>query len=765
MAQKSNSTITGCVLDESNEAVPFVSVVLSQNGSIITGGVTDDKGKFQIKTNAGSYDLSAEFIGYQKQIFKIDLKSGKQDIGTIILKESVQELAEVTVTAKQETKKNSVEHTSINTDASISGSKGSVLDILRTSTSVNVSSDNAITIRGKSNILVLMDGVPTTVTDLQSIPASNVKNVDIITNPDARFDAEGTGGIINIVSKKQTTRGLSGIIGGSYGFNDYANCNFALGYNTPKTSWRMNGNVKYEDDDIKGSLIRKFTESQNSINQQIRSDKRTLNSNIGLGATFRIDKKNIINSDIRFLLPRINNKQKFFNTYLTNDVHSVENRYSNVTWNRENIDFSTSWRHILRPDISEFSIGGNISKIWGHRPSHYYLEGQEIGKSKSGGSPFISSVQSDFKLKIPTGTIESGLKMSYRRNDISHKYYEHNGEDWLISQQQSNDLLHQEYIPAIYALFSSNTENRFTYKAGVRAEYSIVKLHSNKEALDDTNNDLFIAPTLSGEYKINGSQKISFAYSRRIGRPTYPQLNPYMSMVDAKTFEQGNMNLNSEKADNLDLSFSINKNIFTLFADLYFCHTADFITQVSKISNDDILLLTYINSDADVKTGLELTAKISPAKWLEATLSTNTFYTDTHGDFEDIDIDNYGWANSSNMLLSFMPDKSIDIQMQYFLSSPQYYPQFTTSWSHYMNVGLKKRFMKGALTCSLTMTDVFNTDKWKTHSNNTFYSLNNISRHKSRMLWVGLSYNFNSFKQQNNRKKEEVDRSRLNLGL
>ena len=760
-----SKVVSGIITDKTGEPVPYASVVLAQDGTIVTGGMSDDSGKFQIKVGAGKYILTAEFIGYKKESRQVEVTAQHLDIGRIILEESVQSLSEAVVSAKQDAKKVSVEHTTINADANISGAKGSVLDILRSASSIGVASDNSITVRGKSNILLLIDGVPTTVTDLESIPAANVKSVEVITNPDARYDSEGTAGIINVVSKKQNASGLSGIVGANYGFNHFTNGNFAIAGNSPKVSWRLNGNARYEDDIIDGTLFRQFVSSGSSIHQQIHSAKTTFNGNIGAGATFRANKKNTFAVDLRLLLPRYNTRQDFRNTYTAGGGQSVENRYSDVTWNRENLEASASWRHILQPDFSEFTLGGNVSKIWGHRPSFYYLEGEQVGKSHSGGSPFISSLQGDFKFNFAPGALEFGAKMTFRMNDQYSEFSTRNGEQWIPSPELSADLLHREYVPALYALFSSKGIGRFSYKVGLRAEYSIVTLHSRKESIDRAKGDFFIAPSLSGTFRISPEQSLSLAYGRRIGRPTYPQLNPYMSMIDAKTFEQGNLDLNPEQADNLDLSYSGEAGWFSAFADLYLSHTKGYITQVSNLADGDILLMTYINCTSDLKTGLDLSLKISPARWFDATLSANTFYTDTRGDFENIDTDNRGWSNSSNLLLNFLLFKNTNIQLQYFLFSPQYYPQFTTALNHYMNIGVKQTLCKGALTLSATATDIFGTDKWEIHSSNRIFTLDNSSLRKSRMIWLGISYNFNSFKQQKNQKKQEEDRSRLNLGL
>lgn len=764
--QSLQCTLSGIVREKSGEAIPFASVVLARDSKIITGCMTDNSGRFQLKAESGEYLFSVKFIGYSKYSQTIELTDSRQDIGTVVLEVSIQSLNEAVVTARQESANVSVERTSINADANISGAKGSALDILRSASSVSISSDKNITVRGKSNILVLLDGIPTTISDLESIPAANVKSIDIITNPDASYDAEGTGGIINIISKRQTASGISGIVGGNYGFNHFANGNFAVAGNTPKFSWRVNGNAKYEDDIVDGSLSRMFVSTDNGINQQIHSAKTTFNCNLGAGVTYRPDKRNIVSLDAKFLLPRFNTKQDFHNTYLTDGSQSSENRYSDVTWNRENLDVSASWKHIMKPDFSEFKFGGNVSKIWGHRPSYYYLEGKPVNKSNSGGSPLISSLQGDFKFKYAPGTLDFGAKMTYRQNDQFSEFFKLINDEWIPEPQFSTDLIHQEYIPALYALFTSEESNkRFYYKVGLRTEYSIVKLHSEKESLDKTKGNLFVAPSLSGEFKITPTQKIALAYSRRIGRPTYPQLNPYMSMIDANTFEQGNINLNPEKSDIVDFSYSAKSGCFSAFADIYLNHTKDYISQVSKLTEDGILLLTYINCTSDLKTGLDLSLKIAPVKWFDATLSANTFFTDTRGDFEDIDINNRGWSNNSNLLLNFLPLKNTNIQLQYFLSSPQYYPQFTTAFNHYMNIGIKQTLCKEALTLSVTATDIFGTDKWEIHSVNSIYTLDNSSSHKSRMVWLGISYNFNSFKQSKTQKQKEEDRSRLNLGM
>ncbi len=757
--------INGTVVDINTLPISYASAVLHDDGKILTGGITDDNGGFSLTITSSSkeLELSVEFIGFIKKVIKISPTGKTINLGKIILEEDTHHLDEVVVTAKTESQKQSLERTSINASANMASSKGSAIDVLSSASSVTVSND-VISIRGNSNILVLMDGIPTTVSDLSAIPAANIKNIDIITNPDASYDAGGTGGIINIVSKKGSAKGFSGVIAANYGFNHFVTGNAALTFNRPKASYRFTYNTKYEDDVVKTTLDRTLHHSGTRTLQQMQATRYTYNNNIGLGADFKINKRNTLNLDLKCIIPRLNVSQNLQNSFVGTDTERMENRHNDVTWNRENLEATIAYKHIIKPEVSDISIKGSVSKIWGHRPSYYFLEGKEVNRSNSGGSPFITALQGDYVHKYKAGTLSAGTKITYRSNDIYHQFYSMENGEWTYSDSFSSDLLHTELVPAAYVMFASQIGKRFSYKAGLRGEFSTVTLSSTHENLQARNNYFFLAPSLSGTYKVSDSDEFALGFSRRIGRPTYPQLNPYMSMVDATTYEQGNMNLAPEKSSKLDLSYSHSCKSFKVFADAYLNHTSGYISQITKFQ-DELLVTTYINAESDLKAGLDLSMTVTPFKWMNATLSANTYYVDTKGSFEGAEIDNRGWSNNSNILFDFAPGKTTDIQLQYFLTTPQYYPQLTTSLTHYMNIGVKQRVLKGAMNISLLLTDVFNTYRWEVHSYNKVFNLTNLSTRKSRMLWLGVTYNINSFKQKKAQSKSEDDRSLIKLGL
>lgn len=769
-AQNQHCNVKGYVIDESHEPVGFASVAVASDSTFLSGTLTNEKGEFvlQLAKSEKPYLLSISFIGKKAKQISFIANAKNITLDTIVLENNAYQLEEVQISADQTTH-NAVEHKVISPQSVMAEVKGSVLDVLKAVPSISVDNEDNVSIRGNSNVLVLVNGLPTAMTSLSAIPSANIANVEVITSPDAKYDAEGTGGIINIVLKENKSEGWSGMFAANYGFNHFTNANAAVNYAKNGNSFRFNYNLKYEDDLIDGNLNRKFVDGGNWLEQQFHSARTVFNNNIGIGTTLRLNKKNKLIIDARFIMPRLNTQQQFANTYGNNGLQYDENRNSNVSWNRENIDGSIAYTHIINPQTSDVTLKASVSNIWGHRPSYYFLENDSIGKSNSGGSPLNASAQCDFKLIREYGRWDAGLKFSYRQNDIYHEFYNFDNNQWIYSNIYSNDLLHREFIPAAYMLYSSNADKKFTWKAGIRVEYSAVSLHNEKDALDTISNHFFVGPSLMINYKIKSKkeglkQHISAAFNSRISRPAYPQLNPYMSMIDAYTFEQGNMRLRPETSYHLEISYGAKDKIVNFSTNIYADYLKDNITQVALLKND-ILLLTYVNGVFEFKTGLDASLGITPCKWFDIQIGTNMYYVDTKGDYEGVDLDNKGIVNCDNLKLAFHPIKSMDIQAQYFFETPQYYAQFTTKLSHHLDIGVSQKFLKGSLVVSLLLTDVFKTNSWDIFSDNQIYHLTNTSLNKSRMLWVGIRYNFNSYKANNATKKAETDKSKIRLGL
>ena len=353
-AQRAICSISGKVIDEKQNTVSYASVAI-YNGSVpLTGVITDNDGKFLLKINQSNneYRLAVKFIGYAKFEGRITPDKPRINLGVIALKEDAIALGEVVVTGKIVAQNSTVEHTTINGSANMASSKGTAIDVLRSASSVSITNDE-IAIRGNKNILVLMDGVPTTASDLSTIPAANIQSIEVITNPDASHDAGGTGGIINIISKRSRAEGFSGMLASNYGFSHFANGNISLSSNREKSSWRFSYNTRYEDDVINSTLNRKVHGTGYEVFQQMQSTRYTFNNNLSLGADFRINPRNRLSVDAKAIIPCLNIKQDLHNTFVDHE----ELRHNDVTWNRKNIEAAIAF------EIEGYLFDGDVEKL------------------------------------------------------------------------------------------------------------------------------------------------------------------------------------------------------------------------------------------------------------------------------------------------------------------------------------------------------------------------------------------------------------------
>ena len=767
--QRDANVVKGIVVEKDDTPVMYASVALMKNDKVVFGTLTDTAGVFILKgMYEGTYRLKISSVGYNDVVKELTLTGKTLNIGRIVMDNKELLLDGIVVTGRAVEKTMTVEKTRINPASSISAATGSVLEVLRGASAVTVSGNGTVSVRGNSNVLILVDGVPTTLDGLGGMPVANVQSIDIVTSPDVKYDSEGTGGIISIVSKKQTADAFTAMASANYGFNNFANGNLAMSYNAGKWGLRLNYNGKYEKDRIESELHRRIVHTGNSIDQTIDALKKTTGHNIGMNLNYKITKKDMVTLDVKASFPRMNNFQSFDNHYVTAGQQSAKQRQTDITFNREMLEGAFIYKHVFEPNKREISTSASLSAINGNRPSYYYEAGRMVQRSKSGGNPRIATWQANYMTMLGKGKLEAGVKMTYRHNDIDHKMFEYDNatDHWQQSQLLSNDLRHREYIPAAYAMYSAKLNAKLTYKAGLRFEYSHTTLRNDKDRLDETGNCYFVSPNVVVNYHISEPWQLSFGLSRRISRPTYPQLNPYINLIDNHTYETGNVYLKPEKVNKLDMGYSYSGKILKMNGNAYFSYTQDYINQIAYIDisavhggNDAPLVMAYINGDHYLNTGIEHNIKWNASRWLNVDISNNIYYTKSRGVSQDVVFRNSGWTTNSNATLSIIPWKGMTVQAQYFITTPQYHPQFDTKTIHYCNLGVRQQLSKNKITLSALLTDVFNTRRWDISSDNPVYSLVNNSKNRSRMLWLGISWNFHSYKPVRAQKKLEEDRS------
>ncbi len=357
------------------------------------------------------------------------------------------------------------------------------------------------------------------------------------------------------------------------------------------------------------------------------------------------------------------------------------------------------------------------------------------------------------------------MKFSHRSNNFKYDSWILENETWKHSDYFSSDLKHSEIIPAAYINYNQRISEKYSFEFGGRIEYSLSRLNSIKEQLTDyTTSKLFFAPFLSFTFIPGKEQSLDFAFSRRITRPAYPQLNPYVNRIDRNVYETGNKYLKPETTNKTDLVYSLNTNHLNLVTAAYFNWSSDYICQVSSLYDKDALILTYINAQQEYKTGLEINFRANVFKWAELGIGSNIFYNKYLVKYQGMDLTNRGWMQTGNASLHFYPLKGSSVEITYYYNTRQIYPQFTADPVHYMDIGIRQVLFNGKCTATLLFSDVFNTHDWNLRSENNVYTLTNFSKGITRLIWVGFTWRFNAYKSSRKESSRDDDRSLIRLG-
>ena len=473
-------SISGIVADSTTKTpIEYASVAIYKinNSTPFTGMITNDKGGFVIyNLNNGEYVLKANFIGYKTKTEKFAISNSSVQLNEpVLLNSSAVSLAEVKVTGNLNEKQVSIEKTRINVSQNISSVSGNVTEVLKSQSSINIDADNNIYLRGNGNILILMDGKPTTVTSLNSIPATNIENIEILTNPDAKYDAEGTGGIINIITKK-TNHGLNAAITFNYGIHNRINTGLSVNYSKGIWDLGLSYNERYEKANITSNLMRLFYAEPTLIEQNIHSIQINTNHMASMLISARPNKKNMVTFGMNFLMPELSNKQDILGNQTDGSAPEfLYSRRNEVGWSRKIIEGTFSYKKIFEKNKNEISFDAFYSHTKGSRPSDYYINNEYLQKSKAGGAPVNMTFQVDYFKQLPiTGRIETGAKIFSRSNSFTTRFYDRDtiSGDWIINPDLSSDLTHKEYIYSSYLMYSDTLLKKLFYKIGGRVEYN-----------------------------------------------------------------------------------------------------------------------------------------------------------------------------------------------------------------------------------------------------------------------------------------------------
>ncbi|GAA4398126.1 outer membrane beta-barrel family protein [Nibrella viscosa] len=761
--------ITGVIIDSTTRnPVEYASVALINpaTNKPVDGTVCDDKGRFSLtKVADGEYRLLISFIGYRNQIIpniKIDRRNDAVNLGNIILAQEVRTLQEVTVTGQAAMIEEKVDRLVYNAEKDVTTRGGDATDVMRRVPMLSVDLDGNITLRGSQNVRVLINNKPSTIVAssvadaLKQIPADMIKSVEVITSPSAKYDAEGSAGIINIITKKNTLQGATLNVDAGVG-NRGSNLGLSGNLRTGKMGFSLSGfgRANYN---IKGTFDNTQTSIQNGVVTAItRQSAQTLNQFIfgtyNLGWDYDIDKSNTITASVRYGARNGLNTQ-FLTTNSTIGVTPTRTSYRDVDTKdlSGTIDVNVDYTRKLAKPQQEFSFLTQYSR--NNRTNDFIaqlLDNSQsiIGRERNDNSSFNqeTTIQADYQSPLGKNQqLEFGGKGIFRQVQSDYQYLIATGADGAFRinpNRPNNALYYDQNVAATYLSYTFSTKNKYTFKVGGRYEYTMINADFRAEQPIDIPNYGNFVPSINISKSLKGGKTLRAAYNRRLQRPGIQFLNPNLNAANPQNVTIGNPYLEPELTDNVEASYSTNIKSVYLNLTGYGRRTNNSIESVRTTSEDGVITTTYQNIGRQEAYGVNLFGNATLfSKW-QIGGGTEIYYAylTNNGNNPSLRASNSGLIASARLFTSLQLKQGWGIQGFGFMRGPQVQLQGTQGGFTFYSLGVKKDFKNKKGSVGLAAENfLMNAFRIRNELSTPAFTQNSLTQLYNRGVRVNFSY-------------------------
>jgi outer membrane cobalamin receptor len=724
--------IKGLVYDTfSSEPMEFSTIALKRtyDSTLVTGAITDVNGFFRLKdVSQGDYFLEISFMGYERfesDEIKLSVSEG-YDIGVVNLRPTDEMLNEVVVVADRPTMTYQIDKKVINVSQLHTSASGSAVEVLENIPSVTVSIEGDVSLRGSSSFTVLIDGKPSILDAndiLNQIPASQIENIEIITNPSARFDPNGVAGIINIVMKKNRQQGMNGVVNVNAGTPGRYGGDLLFNYRKERINFFFGAD--YNQHTYLGASVRENQTIDNVIsflNSQGDYSNNRYSTGLRAGFDFTVNPSSSIGVGYRFSdRERGSESDRLFQEWTSvnaNNVFEYSSFEENVRGGFSHslsldykLDFNQEGHGIIANLVLETSDSKDNSINNLFNDAGAIVNGQ---RSLEAGPSDELNFRFDYTLPISeTNKFESGIQASIDNSDESNTVHEFNIDN---QQYELNDLysMNVRYNMAVYALYStfSGSYNKLGYQAGLRAEYTdrLVNLLGDDDQFPLNRLDLY--PTAHLSYDLPGEQQAMASYTRRLQRLRGWYLEPFYTWSDAYNIRIGNPRLNPEYIDSYEISYQFrfaNGNVFS--TDLYYRVTHNKIERVRSVFNDqaNIILSSMENVGQDFSLGTEIMTGFDPTPWWHLDVMVNIYDYRQEGQLNgrDYSTSSFNWNTRLNNDFKITPSTRLQLRGMY--NSPSVTAQGERTGYFVTHVAMKQDFLDRDLSVTLQIRDIFGT--------------------------------------------------------
>jgi hypothetical protein len=730
-------TLSGFVADSKNQPLEAASVSLlrSADSSLVKMELTDAVGRYEFSNiKPGAYRVAVSMLGFEKTIgVEVAALTPGETYAQppIQLAESSAALQEVTVAAKKPFVEKRADRLIVNVESSIAAAGSNTLEVLERSPGVVVDQNDNISLRGKSGVLVMIDGKLQVMSGtelgnfLRGLPANSVERIEIITNPSAKYDAQGNAGIIDIRMKKDQRLGLNGTFNSNFGQGRYPKAGAGLSLNFREKKVNLFGNYNYNFRKGFNHLVlyRSFFENGSLTGAYDQDNFMTFpfnTHNARIGADFFPSKKTIIGVvasgvDNRFK-PKGDNISQVLNGDSERASYFTTSNRSQDRWN--NYALNLNLKQTLDSAGQELTADLDHARYWNETDQKFTTNYFDLSDQLAGdtyiivgdlnGNLNIYSAKADYVKPLPKhAKIEAGVKSSYVEADNDVQFFSQTGNGPLLPDAgKSNRFIYKENINAAYLNWSQPFGKKFSVQAGLRAEQTNVDGNQVTTNFRFDTSYLRLFPSVFLSQKLNEKNQIDLSVSRRLNRPSYSQLNPFKFFLDPSTFKEGNPYLRPQFTWNYELSYTLNQlYIFTLG----YSKTTDNITNV--IIPDEQNLQVTIQTDKNLTTfeyyGLNVYAPASPAKWWNFNNNLNVYYGHYTGDLANTPLSNGNAVFSISSNHTFTLGNGFAAELNGMYHSKSVYGYMVARPQGFVTVGVQKNFADKRSTLKFSVSDIF----------------------------------------------------------
>lgn len=764
----------GVVIDGiSEENIAFANVIAYQTGTqtMVDGTTTNEQGRFMIKNLPyGRYDVIISFIGYEDK--KIENQTLSEEnrfvkLTKIALEYGSKSLDEVEVTAEKSDITFQLDKKTFNVEKQLNSTGGNAEDVLKNIPSVSFDNDGNVSLRGSSNVRVLINGKPSALTGssrnavLQQIPASSIKDVEVLTNPNAKYDPDGTGGIINIITKKQNRQGFNTRVEFNLGtINKYSgslNLNYRVGkfnmfgnYSGDyKESWREITRDKSQT--IYTDSTYSMVDSMFAWNSDSRSENTRISHNIQLGTEYYFSTKSSITGSVTFNPQSRSSEGSGTLDRLDEDgikqQYTIENDESKDE--EMNMEYNLDFNKRFEKEGQELTMGARYSASTEaeeeyEREDFYTLDNiafDFFGNETMTNENYTNTrLQADYVHPLNNG---DKLEMGYQSNiqNINNDYV-FNGLDSVSKDYRlSNRFVYDEAVHALYGIFSKKSK-KISYSLGVRAEQAYIKADLLDDSADPFVNPYFqLYPSGSINYKLTEKGAIQASYSRRVNRPRSRSLNPFLQVRGPLTYFQGNPELQPEFIDSYEVNYLQFSEKGTFSAGLFYRYTDNII---SRLQENNLLTgattLTWQNLASGQSYGIELVKTFRPNRKVSISANVSAYRSVLNGSNLETDLSNAGYLVTGRVNANFTVWKDLTLQVTGFGRSPGVSIQGRYKSMLSTDISFKKPVLKGKGAITLRFSDPFNTRDFEIDIERPGLEQYFKFKRESRIVYLGFSY-------------------------